>query len=133
MWERRSYTLEHLTNLTSDKVKFKWKYVKQKMCRKVKQIVSRNNLSDYTDLKKQFEIHNNVLSEAMPQKLEGVHVGFLNQITGQRAVQQKYETLRYVSADKAIKKALTQSLGEYIDRQKVTVAEWLELRPILVV
>ena len=36
-----------------------------------------------------FEAENWVSSEAMSRKLEGLHVGFLKKITGQRAVRQE--------------------------------------------
>ena len=39
-----------------------------------------------------------VLSEAVSRKLEGVHVGFLRQITGQRAVRQEDGTWRQVAS-----------------------------------
>ena len=44
------------------------------------------------------------MSEAMSQNLEGVNVGFLNQITGQMAVQHKDGTWRCVVAEKFLKK-----------------------------
>ena len=36
-----------------------------------------------------------------------------------------------MSAEKVLEKAGTQSLGNYINRRQATVAEWVELRPIL--
>ena len=36
-------------------------------------------------------------------------------------------TWRCVAADKVLKKAGTQSLGVYIDKQQATVAEWVVL------
>ena len=67
----------------------------------------------------------------MSRKMKGVNVGFLNQITGQRTVQQKDRTWWCVVEEKVLKKARIQSLGDYIDRCQATVAEWLALRPIL--
>ena len=72
-----------------------------------------------------------VLSEAIYRKMEGLHVGFLRQITGQRAVRREDENWRKVVSDKVLEKAGTQYLGNYIDRRQATVAEWVELRPIL--
>ena len=46
-----------------------------------------------------------VLSEAMSRKMEGVHVGFLRQITGQRVLQQEDGTWRQVTAEKVLEKA----------------------------
>ena len=36
-----------------------------------------------------------------------------------------------ISAEKVLEKAGTQSLGTYIERRQVIVAEWVALRPIL--
>ena len=72
-----------------------------------------------------------VFPEAMSRKLEGVHVGFLRQITGQRAVQQEDGTWRQVASEKVLEKSGTQYLGTYIDRRQATVAEWVALCPIL--
>ena len=72
-----------------------------------------------------------VLSEAMSRKLEGVHVGFLRQITGQRAVQQEDGTWRQVASEKVLEKEGNQSLRTYIDKRQATVAEWVALRLIL--
>ena len=72
-----------------------------------------------------------VLSEAISSNLEEVHMGFLNQITGQREVQQEDGTWRQVEEKKVLEKAESHSLGNYIERIHATVAEWVELRPIL--
>ena len=71
------------------------------------------------------------MSEAMSRKLEGVNMGFLRQIMGQRAVRRKERNWRQVAAEKVLEKAGTHSLGAYTDRRQTTVAEWVELRPIL--
>ena len=42
-----------------NKVKFEWKYVKQKAFKDVNQMLPLNNLLDYPDLIKWFEIHTN--------------------------------------------------------------------------
>ena len=57
------------------------------------------------------------LSEAISQDLEGVHVGFLRQITGKRVVRQRDETWRSVTSEKFLKKAVTHPLGAYIDKR----------------
>ena len=72
-----------------------------------------------------------VLLEAIYRKLEGVYVGFLRMITGQRAVRHEYRTWRKVAAEKFLEKSGTQTLGTYIDRRKATVSEWMALSPIL--
>ena len=71
------------------------------------------------------------MSESMYRNLERIHVGFLSQITGQRAVRHKEGTWRQMAAEKVIKKAGTQYLEAFIDRRQATVAKWLDLRPIL--
>ena len=54
-----------------------------------------------------FGVETWVLSEAMSRKLEGVHVGFLRQITGKREVRGKDGTWRKVAAEKVLDKAGT--------------------------
>ena len=54
-----------------------------------------------------FGVETWVLSEAMSRKLEGVHVGFLRQITGKGAVRGKDGTWRQVAAEKVLDKAGT--------------------------
>ena len=49
-------------------------------------------------------------------------MGFLRQITGQRAVRQYDGDWRQVAAEKVLEKAGTQSLGNYIDRRQAIVA-----------
>ena len=68
-----------------------------------------------------------VLSEEMPHNLEGVHVLFLRQITGQRIVRQRDRTWRSVTSEKFLKKEVTHPLGAYIDKRQATVAEWVKL------
>ena len=72
-----------------------------------------------------------VLSETMSRKLEGVHVGFLRQITGQRVEIRDDGTWPQVAADKFLEKAGTQYLGDYIERRQESVTEWVALRTIL--
>ena len=72
-----------------------------------------------------------VLLEVMYRKLEGVHVGFLKQITGQSIVRKRDGTWRCVEVEKFLKKEVTQSIGAYIDKRQAAVVEWVHLRPIL--
>ena len=58
----------------------------------------------------------------MYRKMEGVHVGFLRQITGKRAMQRENGTWRKVSEEKVLEKAGTHSIGAYIDRKQATVS-----------
>ena len=71
------------------------------------------------------------MTEVMSWKLEGVHVGFLRNITGQMEVRRKYGTWWQVAVEEVLEKAVTQYLGSYIDRRQATVAEWVTLRLIL--
>ena len=72
-----------------------------------------------------------VLLVAISQNLEGVHVGFLRQMTGQKAKRQRDGTWRIEAAEEVPKESVTQTLGAYIDKRQATVAEWVTLRPIL--
>ena len=45
-----------------------------------------------------------VLLQAMYRKLEGIHMGFLKQITGHRSVWQKYGTWRQVAVEKVLER-----------------------------
>ena len=49
MWASNSNTLEPLTNLTSNKLRFKWNEVKQKVFKEIMQITKRDNLLAYPD------------------------------------------------------------------------------------
>ena len=68
-----------------------------------------------------------VLSALMYTKLEGVNVGFLRQVMGQKANRQREKTWRSTSAARVLKEAGTQTLGTYIDKQQVKVVEWVAL------
>ena len=57
------------------------------------------------------------------RKLQGVHMGFLMQVTGHKAKQQKDRTRRRASAMRVLKEAGNQTLGMYIDERNVTVAK----------
>ena len=69
--------------------------------------------------------------EEMSRKLEGVHLGFLRQVTGQKANQQRDRTWRSAIVTKVLKEEVTETLGAYIYKRKAVVAEWAELRSIL--
>ena len=66
-----------------------------------------------------------VLSAPMAKKLEGVHVGFLRQVT-----RLKDGSWQKVALDKVLREGGTQPLQTYIGRRQATVAEWVALRPI---
>ena len=57
IWGKRSYLLQLLTALTSNKVKFKWTPVEQNTFNEIKQIVTRDALLIYPNLIKCFDIH----------------------------------------------------------------------------
>ena len=57
IWYKQSHLLQPLTALTSKKVKFKWKFVEQKLFDEIKWIVTRDTLLIYTYLNKHFIIH----------------------------------------------------------------------------
>ena len=72
-----------------------------------------------------------VLLAVISRNLEGVHMGFLRQIMGQKANRQREKTWRSEAEEKVLKEARTHFLGEYIDKQEAKMAEWVLLRPIL--
>ena len=57
MWGKRSHLLQPLTALTSNKVKFKWTHVEQKLSSEIKQLFTRDALLIYPDFNKRFDIH----------------------------------------------------------------------------
>ena len=57
-----------------------------------------------------------VLSEAMSEKLEGLHMGFIIQVTVKVVKRQRKGTCRNAVAARLLKEAGTQTLGEYIDK-----------------
>ena len=67
----------------------------------------------------------------MSRNLEGVHVGFLSQITGQKANRQRDRNFRSKAAATVIKEAGTQYLGSYINKRQATVTEWVVSRQTL--
>ena len=71
------------------------------------------------------------MTAAMSRNLEVVHVGFLVQVTGQNSKRQMDDTWEIAAEVRVLKEEGTQILGAYIDKQQVTVAEWVVLSPIL--
>ena len=57
MWPKCSYVLQNLNKLKAVEVKFKWTDFEQKAFDKIKWIVDRNNLSDYSDFIIKFYTH----------------------------------------------------------------------------
>ena len=67
----------------------------------------------------------------MSIKMEGLHVGFLIQLTLRKATLQGGGTWRSLAVARVLKEAVTQTLGTYIDKRQAKVAEWVALSPIL--
>ena len=63
------------------------------------------------------------MTAAMSRNLEVVHVGFLIQVTGQKAKRQRDDTWEIAAEVRVLKEEGTQIMGAYIDKQQVTVAE----------
>ena len=59
--------------------------------------------------------------ESKSRNLEGVHVGFLIHMKGQKSKHQRYRTCRNAAAAKVLKEAGTQTLGAYIDKRQAVV------------
>ena len=78
-----------------------------------------------------FGAENWFLLVAISLNLEGVHVGFLRNLTGQKSKRQRDGTWRSEAEVKVINETGTQTLGAYINNRQATVAEWVVLRPIL--
>ena len=57
IWAKRSHLLQPLTELTSDKVKFKWIYVEHNAFDEIKLIVTSDTLLIYLELNGWFDIH----------------------------------------------------------------------------
>ena len=57
-----------------------------------------------------------VLLAAMSRKFEGLHMGFLIQLKGQKSKRQRARTWRSAAAEKVLKEAGNQTLGKYIDK-----------------
>ena len=63
----------------------------------------------------------------MENKLKGVHVGFIFQVTRMKAKSQKDGSWRKVGLGRVIQGAGTQPLQNHIDRRQMKVAEWVDL------
>ena len=57
MWARHSHMLAPLTNIMSNKVKFKWTRIEQYAFDESKRIVACDTLLDYLDFNEEFKIH----------------------------------------------------------------------------
>ena len=64
---------------------------------------------------------------AMLQKTEGVHVGFLGQVTGMKVWRLGEKTWKNDGVDRVIQATGTKHLREYINKRQVAVAEWVAL------
>ena len=71
-----------------------------------------------------------VLTAAMTKKLEVVHVGFLQQVTGEKAQRLGYKTWKKYGTDSVLQETGTKHLREYVNNKQATVAEWVVLLPI---
>ena len=71
-----------------------------------------------------------MLSAEMLNNIEGVHVVFLQQVTGMKARRLGDGTWKKEGPERVIQVAGTKPLQEYIDKRQATVSEWAELRPI---
>ena len=66
----------------------------------------------------------------MLNKLKGLHVGFLQQVTGMKARRIGGKTWTKEGPYRVLRVAGTKLLQEYIENRQVTLAEWVDLRPI---
>ena len=66
----------------------------------------------------------------MLKKLEGVYVGFLQQMTGMKAQRLGDVIWKKEGQDRVLQAAGTELVREYINKRQETVAEWVALRPI---
>ena len=71
-----------------------------------------------------------VLSAAILNKLEGVNVDFLRQVTGIKAQRLGDETWTKEGPDRVHQAAGTKPLQEYINKRQATIAEWVGLHTI---
>ena len=63
-----------------------------------------------------------MLSEPMAKKLEGVHMGFLRQVTRLKAKRLKDGSWQKLASDRVLQGTGTQPLQTYIDRRQAIVA-----------
>ena len=71
-----------------------------------------------------------VISKPMAQRLEGAHVGFLRQVTREKANNLRDGSWRQDTAKKVLQGAGTHPLWTYVYRIQATLAERVALRPI---
>ena len=62
-----------------------------------------------------------VLLPEMSRNLEGVRVGFLRQVMGQKDKQQREGNWRSMAAARLFKEAVNQTLGMYIEKRQAIV------------
>ena len=67
----------------------------------------------------------------MSRKMEVVHVEFLRHMIGKKKKWQRDWTWISEAAARVLNKAVTHTLGDYIDKRQETVVEWVALRTIL--
>ena len=64
------------------------------------------------------------------QKIGGLHMGFLWQVTGMKSLMLGGKTWKKYGSDRLLKAAGTKPLREYINNRQDMVAEWVALRQI---
>ena len=70
------------------------------------------------------------MTVSMAQKLEVVHVKFLQQVTGQKIRRIGDDSWRRVAAESVLQAVGTKPPKTYIDKRHATVAECVALQPI---
>ena len=73
-----------------------------------------------------------VLTEKMSQRLEGLHVIFLRQVTRKQAKRRRDGSWRQIPTEEVLQGAGKQTLRIYVVRRQATVAEWVATRPIFI-
>ena len=71
-----------------------------------------------------------VLTAAMAQKFECVHVVFLQQVIGNKMQRIGDNSWLRVALESVLQVAGTKPIKTYIYKRQATVAEWVDLRPI---
>ena len=71
-----------------------------------------------------------VLTAEISQKLKGVHVGFLRQVTRKKTQRLGGNSYQKVPVDIALHASGIQPLNTHIDKRQAAVEECVELRPI---
>ena len=70
------------------------------------------------------------MSAVMIKNIEGVPVGFLQQVTGMKEWRLWDKTWTKEGPYRVMQEAGTKPLRGYIDKRQATVVEWVKLRPI---